>query len=392
MRIAYVCADPGVPVFGTKGCSIHVQEVIRAFVRQGHDVVLFAQRLGGGPAADLAGVQVWTLPSLASADTQAREKDALAANDRMLALLDREGPFDLVYERYSLWSHAGMTYASTHGIAGLLEVNAPLIEEQATHRVLIDRQGAQTVADHVFASASALIAVSDDVARYLVDTAVPAEKVHVVPNGVDPERFTPAVRPASPAPAGVFTVGFVGTLKPWHGLPDLIEGFALLRRADPTARLLIVGQGPEQDALEADLARRGLRDAAEFTGAVDPVDVPAYIASMDVAVAPYPKMDTCYFSPLKVFEYMASGRAVVGSRNGQLATLIEDGEDGLIYEPGDTAGLAVALIQLNRNSTLRYRLGENARRKILRHHTWEATADRIVHLGRSAQPILEEAA
>lgn len=387
MRIAYVCADPGVPVFGTKGCSIHVQEVIRAFVRQGHEVVLFAQRIGGTPPAELTGVTVWPLPSLVSTDTAARERDALAANERILALLERQGPFDMVYERYSLWSHAGMTHAANHRIPGLLEVNAPLIEEQATHRVLIDRRGAETIAEHVFSSASALIAVSDDVAKYLIDANAPAERVHVVPNGVDPDRFTPDVAPASPAPEGVFTVGFVGTLKPWHGLPDLIDAFAVLRLAAPNARLLIVGTGPEQQAVEQDLAARGLTDAAVFTGAVSPADVPAYIASMDVAVAPYPKMDACYFSPLKVFEYMASGRAVVGSRDGQLGTIIDHGVDGLLYEPGDTTALSVALDRLYRDASLRYRLGAAAQLKILRSHSWAATAERMLRMAFSVASL-----
>ncbi len=392
LKIAYVCADPGVPVFGSKGCSIHVQEVIRALLQQGHDVTLFAQRIGGVAKPEFDRLKVVPMPSLGASEPAEREQAALAANERTLALMERHGPFDMVYERYSLWSHAGMTHASRTGVPGVLEVNAPLIEEQATHRVLVDREAAEGVAARVFNHATALVAVSDDVARYLIDASAPAGRVHVVPNGVDPSRFTPDVRPALPPAPGAFTVGFVGTLKPWHGLPDLIEGFATLRLAAPMARLLIVGKGPEQDALVADLERRGLADAAIFTGAVSPDDVPAYIASMDVAVAPYPRMDRCYFSPLKVFEYMAAGRAVVGSRNGQLGALIAHGTDGLIYEPGDTAGLAVALIQLYRNTTLRGKLGAAARAKILRTHTWSAVAERIVHLGFAASPYFEEAA
>src|SRR5262245_61539196 len=110
MRIAYVNADSGVPAFGTKGCSVHVQEVIRAMLLCGAEVELFARRLGGAPPVDLANVPVHVLSPLPNGDTVARERAALARNDEMAQRLAL-GNFDLVYERYSLWSYAGMDFA-----------------------------------------------------------------------------------------------------------------------------------------------------------------------------------------------------------------------------------------------------------------------------------------
>src|SRR5213592_1134245 len=71
-------------------------------------------------------------------------------------------------------------------------------------------------------------------------------RVHLVPNGVDPERFRPDIPPALPAPLGIFTVGFVGSMKRWHGVPVLIDAFATLHERVPASRLLLVGDGPEQ--------------------------------------------------------------------------------------------------------------------------------------------------
>src|SRR5438552_14024176 len=127
MRIAYVCADPGVPVFGKKGSSVHVQEVVRGLLVQGAQVELFATRFDGEPPAGLEGVRVHALPPLPRGEPCERERAALAANGGLSAALARQGPFDLIYERYSLWSFAGMDYALAHAIPGLLEVNAPLI-------------------------------------------------------------------------------------------------------------------------------------------------------------------------------------------------------------------------------------------------------------------------
>jgi glycosyltransferase involved in cell wall biosynthesis len=375
MRVAYICADPGVPVFGRKGCSIHVQEILRALIRRGANVDLFAQRLGWPCPADLAAVRVHALPLLPKGDPAARERAGLARNADLYAALDRKGPFDMVYERYSLWSYCGMEYARERGAPGLLEVNAPLIEEQAAHRDLADRRAAEQVAVRVFGVASALLAVSEQVAAYLEHFPAARGRVHVVPNGVNPERFLP-----EPRHTGSFTVGFVGSLKPWHGLPILVRAFARLCEVDTDARLLIVGDGGERERIEADLARHGLRAAARFTGAVDPGAVPALLAEMDVAVAPYPWHPGFYFSPLKVYEYMAAGLPVVASRIGQLDGLIEHERTGLLCPPGDAGALASALIRLRHDRDLRARLGQAARAAVLRAHTWDAVVERVLDI------------
>jgi glycosyltransferase involved in cell wall biosynthesis len=389
MRIAYVCADLGVPVFGRKGCSIHVQEVVRALSEQGATVELFARRLEGEPPPGLETVCTHELPAVPRVDPAIREQMALAANDDVHALLEREGLFDLVYERYSLWSFAAMEYARDSGTPGLLEVNAPLIFEQAEHRTLVDRIAAELVAERVFGAATALLAVSAEVAAYLQQSRATRGRIHVVPNGVDPNRFPPNLTPICHGPPGSFTVGFVGTLKPWHGLTTLVEAFALLQRDSTNARLLVVGDGPERSRLEADLAQRGLRDSALFTGAVAPHMVPGLLASMDVAVAPYPKLTNFYFSPLKVYEYMAAGLPIVASRVGQLVELLRHEETGLLYPPGDAPALAAALQRLRTDGALRKRLGSAARAIAFQKHTWAAVARRIIGLAQrnSAAPL-----
>lgn len=379
MRVAYVSADPGVPVFGCKGCSIHVQEVVRAMRNRGAAVELFVTRTGGDPPPDLAAIPLHQFPLASNGDPANRERRLLAANEKFRKSLKRAGPFDMVYERYSLWSHAAMEHAREVGIPGILEVNAPLIEEQTRHRGLTDERAARHVAARAFDAAAALLAVSDEVAAYLKCHPATRERIHVVPNGVAPYRFLADLEPSLPREPGDFTIGFVGTLKPWHGLPLLLEVFARLHQSEPGFRLLIVGDGPERARLAADVAARGdgLAQAVHITGAVAPADVPGLIASMDVATAPYRGQPEFYFSPLKVYEYMAAGRAIVASRVGQLAQVIRDGVNGLLCAPGDVPALVEAIAHLRRDPAFRRRLGQTARSDALESHTWDAVVGRV---------------
>ena len=383
MRAAYVCADPGVPVFGRKGCSVHLQEVVGGLLRAGVEVHLFAARPGGDPPDGPArNATLHALPLACSSGIAARERACLEANQQLRAALTEAGGFDFVYERYSLWSFAGMEHAREGGMPGLLEVNAPLIEEQATHRGLIHRAEAQEVARRAFGAASALLAVSAELAQWLEQHPAARGRVHVVPNGVDPARFPSNRVPSRPAAASVFTVGFVGSLKPWHGVSVLGEAFALLHEAEPATRLLVVVDGPERGGLEAALARRGVAGAADLTGAVAPADIPGLLASMDVGVAPYPDLPGFYFSPLKVLEYMAAGLPVVASAIGQLRELVRDGRDGLLCRPGDATVMARALGRLAADAALRARLGSAARERAARELTWQRAVDRILGLAR----------
>ena len=376
-RTAYVSADLGVPIFGRKGCSIHAQEVLAAMLRQEISVDLFSTSTEGIPPAELDKLRIHTLPRPPKGDPAQREQAALAGNDYLRGQLEQSGTFDFVYERYSLWSYAGMEFARGCALPGLLEVNAPLIDEQAQYRVLVDRAGAEKVAERAFGAATALLAVSAEVAAWLEGFPSARGKVHLLPNGVRPERFPENLPPARPAPEGVLTVGFVGTLKAWHGLSVLVEAFARFHKSFPNSRLLIVGDGPERERTNADLVARGLESAALFTGAVGPEEVPGLIASMDVAVAPYPQLDRFYFSPLKVYEYMAAAVPVVASNIGQLRRLIEPDIDGILVPPGNAGALADAFERLAKEPALRDRLGQEARRKVLNQYTWDAVVRRI---------------
>ncbi|WP_231916267.1 glycosyltransferase [Microbacterium karelineae] len=378
MRIAYVCGDPGIPVFGAKGASVHVQEVVRVLLRAGHDVDLFCRRTGGEPRDLEAGaggrLRVHHLPAPKGGGARARELALMAREHethRALSCEHAREPFGLVYERYSLFAVAGTSFARETGIPAVLEVNAPLPVEQARHRELVHARAADAVARRVIGDASAVVCVSEGVADWARSQA-PGARVVVEPNGVDVARFDGADRGAD----GPFTVGFVGTLKPWHGTETLIDAFALLAPGHPDARLVIVGDGPERPVLERRADERGIADRARFVGAVAPSDVPRWLRSIDVAAAPYPAAGDPYFSPLKVLEYLAAGSVVVASRVGQLPELVADGRTGLLVPPSDPSALAAALRRLAADADLRRSLAEAGRAEVEARRTWRHVVDR----------------
>ena len=128
---------------------------------------------------------------------------------------------------------------------------------------------------------------------------------------------------------------------------------------------MIVGDGPEKNNLMQDLKEKKLSSSVKFTGAVPHSKIPSLLSSMDVAVAPYPKIENFYFSPLKVFEYMAAGLPVVSSNIGQLTELIQNGYCGFLYRPGDSTALAKILLRLMKDPQLRKTVGTAAKNYII---------------------------
>ena len=359
MRIAYLSADHGIPVTGDKGAAVHIREVTRAMRDLGHEVELFVARLGERHER-IAVPMVKLRPEIPAragvVDTA--EDSRILKERRNLAIADaaveaiarrhREEPFDLVYERYSLFSDASARLRQRLSLRCVLEVNAPLLDEQRQYRNLVLEKEAREVMRSVFSSVDRLVAVSQEVGNHAIANGAPAEAVQVIANGIDPTKFRPEgpVLPITSEKRGP-VIGFAGSFRPWHGLEWLLPAFREAAKWHPRAHLLLVGAGPLEEWIKGFVAGAGLDDRVTFTGWLDNEAMPAAIRAMDIATAPYPPMEHFYFSPLKIYEYLACGVPVVARRLGQIAETIEDGVNGRLIEPQADAGdLARAILEL----------------------------------------------
>ncbi|MDQ2911423.1 MAG: glycosyltransferase [Actinomycetota bacterium] len=380
MRIAYLSADLGVPVFGTKGASVHVRELCQALASLGHEVEILTARAGGPRPAGFD-VPVHEIPAEGGDLRDRRALHAAAALRRRGLALLQDFSADVIYERYALFGTAGSALALELELPFLVEVNAPLSDEQATYRKLALDLTARRLERGVLRSADRVIVVSRWLRRWAIELGVEARRVAVLPNGVDPDRFKPTdaggvVRARLGLDGPI--VGFLGTLKPWHDVPALIHAVARLGQAGRRAQLLVVGDGPERAALE-ELARSE-RVEATFTGAVPHEQVPDYAAALDVAVAPYARDDGFYFSPLKLVEYLAAARPVVAADIGEIGHCVRPGETGFLYRPGDVAGLAGSLAEALADPAAAASLGAAGRAHVCKEHTWEENARAVVEL------------
>ncbi len=393
MHLAYVCADRGIFLDGAGGSAVHVREMVRALVARGVRVTVFSptpaeartrRRLGAAVVPIAAGTDAQAIEHrltklLRAGDRlpgRAAEIGQLLANQPMLDAMRRRRPrIDVVYERAALWSFAGRQFAREAGIAYCLEVNAPLTEQQQAYRTLDLAETARAIETHVLTSADRVLVTTAALREHLHQLGVGRRTVRVLPCGVASERIAALPRP--PRAGDHFTLGFLGTLKPWHGVELLLDAFARLHATSPAYRLLVVGDGPLAGTVREFCAARDLTNAVTLTGAVAHDKVPALLAQMDVGLAPYPELPAFYFSPLKVWEYAAAGVPIVASASGEIPQLFQHREAALLHPPGRVGKIVRHVERLRADPGLAARLSRRAR-AVARQHTWDRLAARLL--------------
>jgi glycosyltransferase involved in cell wall biosynthesis len=235
----------------------------------------------------------------------------------------------------------------------------------------------------VLAGADAVLPVTRVLADMLVDAGAHRERVHVIGNGADPQRYgtdtaraAAAVRARWALPAGAFVLGFVGYMRPWHRL-DLVLA-AMARPELASLALVLMGQGPALAPLRAAATAAGLDARVRTLGEVPAGLLPAHVMATDAALIP---AINAWASPLKLFDSLAAGVVTVAPDQPNLRESITDGVDGVLFAPGDADGLAKALASLCTDRERARRIGAAGRELLLaRRWTWAGNAERVTSI------------
>lgn len=364
-RLLYLSADPGVPVLGHKGASVHVRELAGALVEAGVAVHIASPRVA--PEGDVltADVKLHMIPPVMPKEhgVATLHRAAAAQVEAVVSLAERL-EVDAIHERFALFSAAGVRAAGALGLPHVLEVNAPLREEASRYRTLPHPELAEALEAEVMAETDRVLAVSEPLAAALARDGVDPAKIEILPNGVASRRFPTQRRDPSR-----FLVGFAGSLKAWHGVDTMVEAVKQVG----AVHLEVLGHGPAAELLDRLPASRVTR-----LGACPHASVAAAMAGWDVGLAPYAAVEGFWFSPLKVLEYMAAGACPVVSDLGDAATTLGGGERGVLVPAGDVEALAAALRALASDRPHARRLGERARAWVGTHRSWSRNADRVL--------------
>ena len=385
MRIAYLIPDPGIPIGGTKGASVHVASLTEALVRLGAEVSIFAPKIEGEPKleADIINIDLGNFKKGLAGEMDRIEK--LTHFYEEVEVYMKNHRFDAIYERLSLFAGGG-ELEQRLDLPRVVEVNAPVTKERMEHFGLANVEVALGKEYEALKDAT-VVCVSKPLATWAVSRGAKSSKS--IPNGADVDVFSPerwyATRDRlreSLGLTGKVVLGFIGSLKPWHGVETIFDAVEHLSYKDQIA-ILVVGDGPLRSRVNQRIEDLQGRIPTIAVGAVDRKTVPAYLSAIDIALAPYLPTEEFYFSPLKIVGAMAAGNPFIASDFPPIREI--GGTAGVYFPAGDSMSLANEIDRLARSKPLRKYLAQQVRTLACSSHDWTNVASATLEVLRSEE-------
>ena len=383
MRILYVA--PGIPIPGSHGGSTHTFEVARGLSLLGHKVLIVAKRenLRQKKGEAIEGIEVYRVLPLIP-----RKLLEWLALPSILWLARRWKP-DVILERYYNFGGGGIITGALLGIPSVLEVVSPVVDHPGSKKALIDHlfiiRPMKRYREWLCRRSKAIISPI----REILPEGLPEGKIHLLHTGANLALFSPEryrkdeERRKLDIPKEMVVITFLGSFRSWHGVLDFIEaGKMVLSSKRKNILFLMIGSGPLYKKTEEIITRSKLKEHFLLTGKVPYCDVPAFLSASDIGVAPFnsegfPSLKLgFYWSPLKIFEYLAMGLPVITIDIPPLNEIVRDKEEGLLYPEGDIQALAERMLYLIENEAERRKMGKKARARSTL-FSWERQTKKI---------------
>ena len=287
-----------------------------------------------------------------------------------------------VWQRHSPFHTAGLRLGRRLQRPTVLFVPAPMLWEArqwGLHRPGYGWLLERGVERRRLLAADVVCCGSEEVANVVRSYGLREERIVVTPNGVDTDFFHPGDATELRKELGLedrFVVGWAGSFRPFHAVELAIEAAASLRNDVPNITLLLLGDGPERPHMEQLAAEMGVD--ARFTGTVPHADMPRHLNAFDVALVLHRRCAPFHYSPLKLWEYLACGRAVIAPGIGEPTRRLADGVDVVLVPPGDSAAVADAVRSLATDPEMRTALERTARAHVLQRGSWETQLHRLL--------------
>jgi glycosyltransferase involved in cell wall biosynthesis len=371
------------------GQYVHLEEITEALRNLGHEIILVGPSIiESSEFGSDAGVTAFLKRALPRFLYEFLEFCySFLAYKRLRTAIRRHKP-DCIYERCNLFQVAGAWAKRRYRLPMLLEINAPLLEERERYGGISLSKLARWSQAFVWRTADFVLPVTEVLAGYVRGTGVPEHRIVVIPNGVNPNRFKETdCRHAAKRRLGLdrcLVLGFTGFVREWHGLDRVLHFIA---RNGPTERLhlLLVGDGPARRDLEQLAVHLGITGSVTITGVIPRDRVSDYIRTFDVALQP---AVVPYASPLKLFEYMVLGCAIVAPNLPNIREILTDNENAVLFGADSPDSFSTAVARVCADSDLRERIGACAAKTIEEKGlTWETNARKIVDLYQALRTI-----
>lgn len=363
------------------GQYVHIEELITALKALGHEIIMAepeaTEQKGFGASSNSVKLMRTLLPGFLHEFIEFSY--ALFDFAKLVPLILKHKP-DVIYERYNLFFPSGIWAKKLFKLPLLLEVNAPLFEERKKHDGIQLDWLAKWSETYVWKQADHVLPVTRVLAEKIIAAGVLEHRITIIPNGINRQRFGSAIDSSDVIERyqlkNKLVLGFTGFVRDWHRLDKVVQ--AIADNQGRNWHLLLVGDGPARDAIEQQAASLGISDHVTITGIVDRDEVARYVAVFDIALQPDV---VAYASPLKLFEYMVLGKAIIAPDRANIREILTHRSDALLFNPNEEQAFTEQLRELCFDENLRQRLGLAAAQTLDgKKLYWQENAKRIGNL------------